>query len=219
MNYLKSLRIRRLIDTLLEKQSLVAKEIKFLIDDVNKLREKKEISQAVIDKAEISIKNLRKSLVEAIGETVFLTLRQKKYMQNKFGCEYCAYYHKVQLPAKKIKKKIETDFLNMSKRKQSEEQNDEVKDSGILFLMKELTNYALEHEKYIPSLCIYKNQIRSSPCRHFSLKIMGLDVKERLNFQNSLLSRKFTTLGVAISTILSVCAIIISLISFIGKYA
>lgn len=67
--------------------------------DINK----KEIPQEVLDKIEKIIKESRKTLVETIGETVFLTLNLKKYMQNKFGCEFCAYYHKVQLPVKKIK--------------------------------------------------------------------------------------------------------------------
>jgi hypothetical protein len=44
--------------------------------DINK----KEIPQEVFDKIEKIIKESRKTLVETIGEPVFLTLNLKKYM-------------------------------------------------------------------------------------------------------------------------------------------
>lgn len=79
------------------------------------------------------------------------------------------------------------------------------------YLGEHIPEYFDEIKSRLPSLCIYKNKIDPTPCIHYTLKILDVRVKDRLDYQNSKINRRYTTLGILITIIFSLLALIISI--------
>lgn len=79
------------------------------------------------------------------------------------------------------------------------------------YLEEHIPEYFDEIKSRLPSLCIYKNKIDPTPCIHYTLKVLDVRVKDRLNYQNSKINRRYTTLGILITIIFSLLALVISI--------
>ena len=79
------------------------------------------------------------------------------------------------------------------------------------YLEEHIPEYFDEIKSRLPSLCIYKNKIDPTPCIHYTLKGLAVRVQDRLNYQNSKINRRYTTLGILITIIFSLLALVISI--------
>jgi len=79
------------------------------------------------------------------------------------------------------------------------------------YLEEQIPEYFDKLKSKLPSLCIYKNKIDPTPCIHYTLRVLNISIKDRLNYQNSKISRRYTTLGIFITIIFSLLAFIISI--------
>ena len=86
-----------------------------------------------------------------------------------------------------------------------------VESEVLKYLEEHIPEYFDELKSKLPSLCIYKNKIDPTPCIHYSLRVLDVSIKDRLDYQNSKNNRRYVTLGVFITTIFSILAITISI--------
>ncbi len=88
----------------------------------------------------------------------------------------------------------------------------EIFESELLrYIEEQIPEYFDEIRSKLPSLCIYKNKIDPTPCVHYTLRVLDISIKDRLEYQNSKISRRYTTLGVLITIIFSILALSISI--------
>lgn len=85
-------------------------------------------------------------------------------------------------------------------------------ESELLKIFEEHTpEYFDELKSRFPSLCIYKNKIDPTPCVHYTLRVLDVSIKDRLDYQNSKISRRYATLGLFITIIFSLSAFFVSI--------
>ncbi len=186
-----------------------------------------------IEKVQLLLKDSKKEnsefgekLQQLTLESIIQKSKNKKYMKEKYGCKFCAFYHQIDLPdeqleeliykqlIKKLYKLTNIDFSGY-KIEDLDYFNDykkisEDKDSLIKSI---LLNYMQKLKQQLPSLCIYKNEINTKPCVHYELKVLDVNMGERLEYHNSKIERRYNSLSVFISSLLSVIAIAISVFS------
>jgi len=101
---------------------------------------------------------------------------------------------------------------NINKYLSLKKEEKEIVASEILkYLEEHIPEYFDEIKSRLPSLCIYKNKIDPTPCIHYTLKVLDVRVKNRLDYQNSKINRRYTTLGILITIIFSLLALVISI--------
>ena len=188
-----------------------------------------------LDKVQLLLKDSKKEksgfskkLQQLTLESIILKSKNKKHMKEKYGCKFCAFFHQIDLPNEQLEELIykqlikklykltnidfsgykieDLDFLN------NHNIITEDKDSLIKSI---LLNYMQKIKQQLPSLCIYKNEINTKPCVHYELKVLDVNIRERLEYHNSKIEKRYNTLSVFLSSILSITAIAISLFSLL----
>lgn len=189
---------------------------------------KKELEkvQFLLKDSKAETSGFSEKLQQLTLESIIQKSKNKKYMKEKYGCKFCAFFHQIDLPDEQLEEQIykqlikklykltnidfsgnkieELDLLNGHNKISTD------KDSLIKSI---LLNYMQKIKQQLPSLCIYKNEINTKPCVHYELKVLDVNIRERLEYLNSKIERRYNTLSVFLSSILSIIAIAISIFS------
>lgn len=168
-------------------------------------------------------KIIEESLPLIWAETIIKKSEDKNYMKEKYGCTFCAFYHKVQLAEDQLKNILKEDIsrkvleldsiikLKLRTKSSNEEFNKKI--SQIINNYVEKRFEKLKED--LPSLCIIKNKANTRPCFRYTLRVLHISTKDRLNFQNSKINRRYTSLGVFLTIVISIMALTISIFSLL----
>lgn len=191
---------------------------------------KKELEkvQLLLQDSEEEKSRFSEKLQRLTLESIILKSKNKKYMKEKYGCKFCAFYHQIEMPdeqleeliykqlIKKLYKLTNIDFSGYRMEDLKLLNGDtNISEDKVSLIKSILLNYMQKIKQELPSLCIYKNEINTKPCIHYELKVLDVNIRERLDYHNSKIERRYTSLSVFISSVLSIIAIAISVFSLL----
>ena len=180
----------------------------------------------IIDENNTKDSKFRKRLEKLTIETIIQKSKNKDYMRDKYGCKFCAFYHQIDLNNEQletliyknlIKKFFRLTNIDISKYDFTGKKLGKTETSLLNHkdeLLKSILVKSVEKIKHeLPSLCIYKNEINTKPCYHYTLKVLDVDIRDRLEYHNYKINRRNNSLSMLLSTLLSLIAIFISILS------
>ena len=182
--------------------------------------------QQIINENKKKGSKFRKQLENLTIESIIDKSKNKDYMRDKYGCKFCAFYHQIELSNEQledliyknlIKKFFRLTNIDLSKynyKGESISKHELALLSNKDKLMKSIILQSVEKiRNRLPSLCIYKNEINTKPCYHYTLRVLDVGIRDRLDYHNYKIDRRNTSLSMLLSTVLSLVAIFISILS------
>ena len=133
---------------------------------------KKELEkvQLLLQDSEEGNSGFSEKLQQMTLESIILKSKNKKYMKEKYGCKFCAFYHQIEMPDEQleeliykqlIKKLYKLTNIDFSGYKIEDLEllggDRNISEDKVSLIKSILLNYMQKIKQQLPSLCIYKN--------------------------------------------------------------
>lgn len=162
------------------------------------------------------VRNSMATMLDGYGNQITELMKNKKLMKYQYGCRFCAFYYHTDISEDELIDFVLKEFTGGVSMKDLNHLSELEKASADAFLdaTKTYVNDNInEIKKELPSLCLMKNKMDPKPCNQYSVRVIGQKIKDRLNYHNTKISRRYSSLGVLFSFTFSFIAIIISFLT------